>query len=103
MSGFTWAPGRSTMVSTRPDVVDGIQRISSGTRVPEPRTCRSISPRLTVSIQTVARSTDGAAGLIFDTATLMTMMTRSAETPMMMRRIFFLRTTDSGRAISTMK
>ncbi len=102
VSGFTWAPGRSTMSSTRPEVVAGIQRISSGTSVPEPRTWRSISPRLTVSIHTVARSTDGAAGLSRDTATVMRMMTASADTPMMARRIFFLRMTDSGRAISTM-
>ena len=44
-------------------LVAEIQRMSSGTSVPEPRTCRSICPRLTVSIQTVARSTLGAAGL----------------------------------------
>jgi hypothetical protein len=29
-----------------------IQRISSGKRVPRPRTCRSIDPRFTSSIQT---------------------------------------------------
>ena len=58
----TTMPGRSTMRSTRPIVVAGIQRMSSGTSVPRPRTWRTIGPRLTVSIHTVARSTDGAAG-----------------------------------------
>ena len=43
-----------------------------GTSVPEPRTWRSIEPRLTVSIQTAARSTVGAAGC-------------SRETPMVIR------------------
>src|SRR5579863_3858930 len=37
--------------------------MSSGTSVPIPRTSRTMGPRLTVSIQTVARSTVGAAGL----------------------------------------
>ena len=36
--------------------------MSSGTSVPMPRTSRSSGPRLTVSIQSVARSTPGAAG-----------------------------------------
>ena len=44
-----------------------IQRMSSGTSVPEPRTWRSIEPRLTASIQTTARSTVGAAGFSFET------------------------------------
>ncbi|MEJ7712528.1 MAG: hypothetical protein WKF84_22435 [Pyrinomonadaceae bacterium] len=37
-------------------------RISSGTSVPLPRTCRNIWPRLTLSGQTVDISTAGAAG-----------------------------------------
>src|SRR5262249_40279757 len=36
--------------------------MSSGIRVPSPRTCRTIGPRLTVSTQTVDRSTLGTAG-----------------------------------------
>src|SRR5437867_2267992 len=36
--------------------------MSSGTRVPRPRTWRTIGPRLTVSTQTVERSTLGTAG-----------------------------------------
>ena len=36
--GVTWAPDRRMIRSTRPWVVAGIQRISSGTNVPEPRT-----------------------------------------------------------------
>src|SRR5215470_10839247 len=60
--GFTNAPGRRTIRSTRESVRAGIQRISSGTSVPRPRTSRSIGPRFTTSVQTVPRSTDGAAG-----------------------------------------
>ena len=41
--------------------------MSSGTSVPEPRTWRSIGPRFTVSIQTTARSTVGAAGFSRET------------------------------------
>ena len=41
--------------------------MSSGISVPEPRTWRVIGPRLTVSIQTVARSTLGAAGFSRET------------------------------------
>ncbi len=62
VSGFTTAPGRTTIFSTRPSVVAGIQRTSSGTSVPGPRTSRSIEPRLTVSTRTDARSTPGTAG-----------------------------------------
>ena len=52
--GVTVAPGRRTRRSTRPLVVAVIQRMFSGTRMPEPRTWRIIGPRLTVSTQTVA-------------------------------------------------
>ena len=64
MSGVTCTPGRMTIFSTRPCVDAGTQRraSSTGTSVPRPRTCRTIGPRLTVSTQTVARSTVGAAG-----------------------------------------
>ncbi len=79
--GVTVAPARRTIRSTRPCVVAGIQRISSGTSVPEPRTFRSIGPRFTVSIQTVARSTDGAAGLSCETPTVMRTMTMRAAAP----------------------
>ncbi len=61
-SGVTSAPGRITIRSTRPWFSAGMNRISSGTSVPRPRTWRSIGPRLTVSIQTVDSSTVGAAG-----------------------------------------
>ena len=68
-SAWTVAPGRRRMRSTRPSVVAGSQRVSSGTSVPTPRTCRTIDPRFTVSSSTVARSTDGAAGSIRASAT----------------------------------
>ena len=77
----TTVPGRSTIRSTRPIVVAGIQRMSSGTSVPRPRTSRSIGPRLTVSIQTVARSTPGAAGFRRETPSVMRPTTDRAATP----------------------
>ena len=46
----------------RPAVSAETTRRSSGTSVPLPRTSRSISPCLTVSIHSVPRSTVGAAG-----------------------------------------
>ncbi len=65
MSGVTCTPGRMMIFSTRPCVEAGTHRraSSTGTSVPRPRTWRTIGPRLTVSTQTVARSTVGAAGL----------------------------------------
>src|SRR4029434_1412332 len=59
----TCAPGRTRIFSTRPSVVDGSQRVSSGTSVPRPRTCRMIEPRLTVSTRTVVCSTVGVGRL----------------------------------------
>ena len=61
VSSTTGEPGRSRIFSTRPDSGALIQRISSGTSVPCPWTCRTIPLRLTVSDQTVAGSTVGAA------------------------------------------
>ena len=54
------------MFWTRPEQTAGIQSACSGTSRPVPRTCRTMSPRLTVSSQTCARSTLGAAGLRFE-------------------------------------
>ena len=50
------------MRSMRASTGAEIQRTSSGTRVPGPRTLRSIGPRWTVSIHTVSFCTVGAAG-----------------------------------------
>ena len=61
MSGFTGVPGWITMRSTRPSVAAGIQRISSGTSVPRPRTCRTIGPRFTASIHS-GSAFDGRRG-----------------------------------------
>jgi hypothetical protein len=66
------------MRCTRPDVVAEIHMMSSGTSVPAPRTWRVKSPRLTVSIHTVDRSTDGAAGLSRDTPIVMRITTTAA-------------------------
>ena len=101
VSGFTSAPGRRRIRSTRPCVVVLIHRMSSGTSVPEPRTSRSIGPRLTVSTQTAARSTDGAAGFSRDTPMVIRMMTTSADVAMAARLIFFFFATAGERAMST--
>jgi hypothetical protein len=66
----TVAPARSGSASMRPAVSADTQRICSGTRVPGARTCRSMVPCFTVSTQSVARSTDWAAGSSFDRATV---------------------------------
>ena len=99
MSGVTSAPGRRMMRSTRPCVADGSQRraSSTGTSVPRPRTWRSIAPRFTVSTQTVARSTDGAAGLRRDSATETPTTSTATATPMRMRLRFLSWATDAGR------
>ncbi len=84
--------------STRPWVCVVIQRMSSGTSVPEPRTWRSIGPRLTVSTQTAARSTLGAAGFSWDTPNVMPRdHDDQPPSPMRMRRIrfFFARLRDA--------
>ncbi len=73
--GFTWAPGRSTMRSTRPEAVDVTHLISSGTSVPGPRTSRTMGPRLTVPNHSVSPGTLGAAGCRRLTAMLMPMTT----------------------------
>ena len=57
----TVAPGRTGSFSTRPAVRAETSRTCSGTRVPGARTARSIVPRCTESIQSVERSTVGAA------------------------------------------
>ncbi len=64
VSGFTIEPGRVRMRTTVASVCAGIWRIASsrGTRVPSPRTWRTIGPRFTVSVHTAERSTVGAAG-----------------------------------------
>ena len=79
LSALTAVPGRSRIRSTRPCVVAGIQRMSSGTSVPRPRTCRTIGPRLTVSGQSVAASTVGAAGRSRDRPTLTPATIRQAD------------------------
>jgi hypothetical protein len=60
-----------------------------------------MDPRFTVSIQTVARSTDGAAGFNLDTPTEMSTTTSSEPLTYMARRIFFFLMTSEDRAMST--
>jgi hypothetical protein len=75
VSGSTTAPGLTSTRSTRASLAAAIQRTSRGTSTPGPRTCRSISPRSTVSMYSDARSTEGAAG-----SSLATRMPSAAKT-----------------------
>ena len=93
VSGFTTVPGNMRMRTTVASVSAGICSTDSceGTSVPMPRTCRSIEPRFTVSVQTVPRSTLGAAGLRRYTKALTAMTTTiMTATVMICRRRFFL-------------
>src|SRR5215831_11974057 len=96
----TLSPARALTSSMMASSVAGIHRTSSGTRVPTPCTCRSISPRLTVSTQTVARSTDGAAGFIRLKPRVRRASTITTTIPITIRLIFLFRATDCGRATS---
>jgi hypothetical protein len=72
------------MRSTRPAVSAVISRICSGTSVPGPFTSRSIGPRLTVSVQSPARSTTGAAARSLESPRVMA-ASAATEIPAMMR------------------
>ena len=88
MSGLDRAcPGCTTMRSTRPSVAAGIQRISSGTSVPSPRTWRTIGPRFTVSITTAERETDGAAGFRWASAIVVAATAAATIEPTTIRRL----------------
>src|SRR5882724_5541927 len=67
--------------------------MSSGTSVPSPRTCRTIGPRLTVSIQTVDRSTLGTAGFKREIAIVARISPSADAATIMMRRLRFLAAT----------
>ena len=60
---FTLWPDSATSLSTRALACAEIQVMCSGTRLPGPRTSRTMSPRRTESMYSVAASTVGAAGL----------------------------------------
>ena len=68
VDGRTSCPGWTCRSSTRPASLAAITTIVSGTKVPIPRTWRSISPRLTESVKTTAEFTEGAAGSSRETA-----------------------------------
>ena len=76
-----------------------IPGIAIGTRVPIPRNSRSIGPRFTSSDQTVARSTEGAAGRSLDRPNVTPPISRSATLPITIRRIILARAFD-GRGMS---
>ena len=87
------------MRSTRPFVGAAIQRISTGTSVPRPRTWRTIGPRFTSSIQTV-ESTVGAAGRRRERPSETSEDGGGGAAPIRMRRRFFFFSAMSGRAMS---
>src|SRR5947209_2243067 len=98
--GSTFVPGQIKIFSTLASVVVGSQRNSSGTSVPRPRTCRTIGPRFTVSIQTLERSTLGAAGFKRDKANVARINpTALAEIIKMRRFRFFAATPWRGTSI----
>src|SRR5262249_25233901 len=98
--GSTFVPGQILIFSTRPSVFAGIQRMSSGTSVPRPRTWRTIGPRFTVSIQTVERSTLGTAGFNREIATVAKIKPTADAAMIMMRRLrFFAATPLRGTSI----
>src|ERR1700738_1833658 len=94
VSGCTKCPGRITILSTRAAVCAGIQWMSSGTKVPRPRTSRSIGPRFTVSGQIVEPSTDGAAGFRRDNARVTPAQSSTATVTYAIRLIFLARAFD---------
>src|SRR5438034_8335829 len=99
-SDSTCVPGQTIIFSTRPSVFAGIQRISSGTSVPNPRTWRTIGPRLTVSIQTVERSTLGTAGFKREMAIVARINPMADAAMIMARRLrFFAATPVRGTSI----
>lgn len=57
-----------------------MMRMSSATSVPDPRTSRSMGPRLTVSISAVERSSEGDAGRSRETPKVMMEMAKRPTT-----------------------
>src|SRR5579872_4543291 len=92
-SALTGVPGRIKMRSTLASVVAGMSMVSSGTRVPNPRTSSTMGPRLTVPGQSVDISTLGAAGLSRDSPIVTAGIAASRTTPAMIPRTIFLRRT----------
>src|SRR2546425_10100684 len=98
--GSTFVPGQIKIFSTLPSVFAGIHRISSGTSVPRPRTWRTIGPRFTVSIQTLERSTLGAAGFNRDNANVAKIKPTALAPIIRIRRFrFFAATPSRGTSI----
>src|SRR5258706_15224132 len=76
-----------------------MKSISSGFSVPSPRTSRSIGPRFTSSVHTVARSTVGAAGRNLESPSVTPPNRRTAADTRTVLRIILARAFD-GRGIS---
>ena len=77
------------MRSMRPWTVPEIQRMSSGTSLPAPRTSRTIGPRFTVPNQTVLAGAVGEAGLRPLTTKVIATTAAPPSTASTIRRIFF--------------
>src|ERR1700747_2698414 len=73
--------------------------MSSGTKVPRPRTSRNIGPRFTSSVHTAARSTVGAAGRSLERPSVTPPKRRTAADTRTVLRIILARAFD-GRGIS---
>ncbi len=72
----------------------------STTSVPKPRTSRTMGPRFTVSLHTVAASTEGAAGFSRESPQVMSGMAATRSTMYTIRRINFRRATSLPRGTS---
>src|SRR2546423_10073986 len=88
----TCSPGLTNLCSTRPSTGAAICLMSSGMSVPTPCTCRSICPRLTVSVKSTERETRGGAGFRRDSPYVMSATAsthRTAYAVSFSRRRFF--------------
>jgi len=100
-SAVTNDPGSMRIRTTVASVSAGICKTDScdGTSEPIPRTCRNIGPRFTESVQTVPRSTEGAAGRSRYTSMVNVAIARAITVPAAIWRFRFC-SLNSGRAIS---
>ena len=83
--------GWTKRFSMRPVSLAAITAAVSGTRVPIPRSCRTISPSLTVSEKTTAASTPGATGSMRAAAQATARNAATAPDPATFRRMRFRR------------
>ena len=77
----TGVPGKRRTRSTLQATWAVIILTSTGTRVPVPRTWKTMAPRLTVSTRTLSRSTAGAAGFRRERPQKRRLLTRASPAP----------------------